>query len=63
MTLSPAAVIEEIKGQIEALRSAGADSEATLFESDLFVVGNDLRELLMLRENLDERICPASDCI
>jgi hypothetical protein len=62
MTLTAAAVIEEIKGQIEALRSAGAQGEATLFDSDLFVAGDDLRELLMLRESLDGCLCPASDC-
>lgn len=61
-TITAAAVIKEIQGQIEALRSAGADSDATLFESDLFVAGDDLRELLMIREGLDECICPAGDC-
>lgn len=51
--MNTTAIIEEIKGQIEALRSAGDDSQATLFESDLWVAGDDLMELLMIRENLD----------
>lgn len=60
--MTTTAVIEEIKGQIEALRSAGDDGQATLFESDLIVAGDDLVELLMIREALDECICPADDC-
>ncbi len=60
-TITAASVTAEISELIEVLRCLG-DSDATLFESDLWVAGDDLRELLMLRESLEERICPASDC-
>jgi hypothetical protein len=63
MTTTTASITEEIRGLIEALRSAGAEGDATLLESDLWVAGDDLRELLIVRDCAEELACPASDCI
>jgi hypothetical protein len=55
-------VTAEIKDLILILRFIGAHNEAVLLEADLWVAGDDLRELLMVREYAEENLCPTSDC-
>ena len=45
-------LIAEINAQITELRKVSPD-EADLFASDLAFAGDDVRELLMVRESLD----------
>lgn len=45
-------LIAEISGQIAELRKA-FPQQADLFATDLDLAGDDLRELLMVREELD----------
>lgn len=51
--MNPTAIIAEITSQIERLHQT-APNEAALFISDMSNAGSDLRELLMIRESLDE---------
>jgi hypothetical protein len=52
---------KQILDIIGALYVLGAESEATLLETDLYVAGYDLRELLIIRDFAEETLCANSD--
>ena len=53
LSMSTTTLITEVTAQIAELRRLSPE-EADLFSQDLVSAGNDLRELLMLRESLDD---------